>query len=56
MEVGRQRRGRPRGQAQNQRKVSGSVANQNTEPRARANDQVALAINRMTDLLECLVP
>ena len=52
MEPGRQRRGHPRGQAQNQRKESGSVANQNTGPRAGANDQVALVINRMTDLIE----
>ncbi|XP_027158291.1 uncharacterized protein LOC113759912 [Coffea eugenioides] len=56
MEARRQQRGPPRGQAQNQKEESGSVANQNTEPRAGANDQVALAINHMTDLLERLVP
>ncbi|XP_027118577.2 uncharacterized protein [Coffea arabica] len=55
----RQRRTRGRGreprQVQDQGEEQGSVANQNQEPRGDGGDQVATAINRMTDLLARLV-
>ncbi|XP_071901033.1 uncharacterized protein [Coffea arabica] len=55
----RQRRTRGHGreprQVQDQGEEQGSVANQNQEPRGDGGDQVATAINRMTDLLARLV-
>ncbi|XP_071924856.1 uncharacterized protein [Coffea arabica] len=55
----RQRRTRGRGreprQVQDQGEEQSSVANQNQEPRGDGGDQVATAINRMTDLLARLV-
>ncbi|XP_071920667.1 uncharacterized protein [Coffea arabica] len=55
----RQRRTRGRGreprQIQDQGEEQGSVANQNQGPRGDGGDQVATAINRMTDLLARLV-
>nr|XP_027093662.1 uncharacterized protein LOC113714065 [Coffea arabica] len=55
----RQRRTRGRGreprQVQDQGEEQGSVANQNQGPRDDGGDQVATAINRMTDLLARLV-
>ncbi|XP_027118548.2 uncharacterized protein [Coffea arabica] len=55
----RQRRTRGRGreprQVQDQGEEQGSVANQNQGPRGDRGDQVATAINRMTDLLAHLV-
>ncbi|XP_071933783.1 uncharacterized protein [Coffea arabica] len=58
METRRQRgRGRGRGfrQVQDQEEEQGSVANQNQGPRVEGGDQVATAINQMTDLLARLV-
>nr|XP_027098911.1 uncharacterized protein LOC113718190 [Coffea arabica] len=56
---GRRQRGRGRGrgprQTQDQEEEQGSVANKNQGPRNEGGDQVATAINRMTDLLARLV-
>ena len=56
---GRRLRGRGRGreprQTQDQEEDQGSVVNQNQGPRNEGGDQVATAINRMTDLLARLV-
>ena len=58
METRRQRgrgRGRESRQVQDQGEEQGSVANQNQGPRGEGGDQVAMVINRITDLLARLV-
>ena len=52
MEVGRKRRGHPREQAQNQREESGSVANQNTESRARTYAIYEQPFSKLTRVIE----
>ena len=56
---GRRQRGRGRGrgprQTQDQEEEQGSVANKNQGPRGWEGDHIAMAINRMTDLLARLV-
>ena len=48
-------RGRESRQVQDQGQEQGSVANQNQGPWGEGGDQVATAINQMTDLLARLV-
>ena len=56
---GRRQRGQGRGrgprQVQDQEEEQGSVANQNQGPGGKEGDQIATAINHMTDLLARLV-
>ena len=52
MEARRQQRGPPRGQAQNQREESGSVANQNTESMARTYAICGLPSSESTRVIE----